>query len=97
MKVITRAKMQDGTDIQIEDWRTDYPGILNFEIGAYPKSKANHPGSFSPKLNEKFRAAFKFDTLAEVEAALSKLISGELQLRDYASKLWDGDKYADCL
>ena len=97
MKVITRAKMQDGTDIQIEDWRADYPNILSYELTAYPKSKANHAGSFSPKLNEKFRAAFKFDTLAEVETALSKLVSGELQLRDYASKLWDGDKYADCL
>lgn len=43
MKVIERAVMPNGTEIQLEDWRENntkkYPDLYGLTIGAYPIAK----------------------------------------------------------
>ena len=62
MKVIRRGKMEDGTDIQIEDWSKDY---RFYEYGthliAYPK---NRFGETQPQLI--YERNMSFNTLKEI-------------------------------
>ena len=39
MEIIERAIMPNGTEIQLEDWSEDFPGVCELTIGAYPIAK----------------------------------------------------------
>ena len=39
MEIIERAIMPNGTEIQLEDWSEDFPGVCGLTIGAYPIAK----------------------------------------------------------
>lgn len=88
MQIIKKAKLYNEIDIQIEDWSKDYSCFSYASIlAAYPKSKNNCRGSFSPKLGEKFRAEFDFDNAEECKQAFIDLQSGKTLLKDYIEKM----------
>ena len=97
MKVLENAVMPDGTKIQLEEWHENYDFMPYADgIAAYPVSKANHKGSFSPKYGERYRAGFHFDSTDLAREAFYNLKSGNAVLKDYAKYLWCPE-YADCL
>jgi len=60
MRVTTK---ENGTYVlQIEDWSKNYPGTFPFgnTLAAYPVSKVNIEGAFSPKCGDIFRCEFNF-------------------------------------
>lgn len=98
MKIIKKGKFPDGTDLQLEDWSEAYPGVFqkNATVSAYPVAVCSLPGQFSPKIGEKFRAQFEFDTGEQAKEAFRALLAGEKSLVDYAPLLWNKN-YAPCL
>lgn len=97
MKVLTKDNMQDGTLIQIEEWNENYSFMpYGRTLATYPISKGNHRGSFSPKLDQKFRCEFEFDSHEEAKSAFNELLTGNKTLLDYADFLRDR-KYQDCI
>ena len=94
MKVLERAKMPDGTNIQIEDWKEDYPqshGTLT--IAAYPLAKRQ--GRYGwVRLNEKFRLdlGHGFSSDREVMLIYKALQNGEITLEELHEHYWNGDK-----
>ena len=97
MKVIDKAIMPNGTHIQIEDWSEDYSFHSYADtLAAYPKSKVSHPGAFSPKGNETFRAGFNFNSEDETRKAFDLLAQGKAELADYKANMRD-KKYIDCI
>ena len=88
MKIIEKAKLYNEIDIQIEDWSKDYSCFSYAStLAAYPKSKNNCRGVFSPKVGIKFRAAFEFDNADECKQAFIDLQSGKTLLKDYIEKM----------
>lgn len=88
MQIIEKAKLYNEIDIQIEDWSKDYSCFSYAStLAAYPKSKNNCRGAFSPKLGEKFRAEFDFDNTEECKQAFIDLQSGKTMLKDYIEKM----------
>ena len=84
MKVLKKGKLQDGTDIQIEEWNESY----NFmpyasTIASYPLSKISINGQFVPKVNEKYRFQFDFKSEKEADIVFNNLITGKNTLSDY--------------
>ena len=98
MIVMKKGIMPDGTPVQIEDWNEGTKRYAyGFTVGSYPKSKANHPGSFSPKYGEPFRAQFNFDSDESVNDAFDNLVSGQKTLADYKDNFDLRHKYGDCI
>lgn len=100
MKVLERATMPNGIEIQLEDWTEHntekYPNLYGFTIGAYPKAKNTSKYRFiqSP---EKFRLSIASNTYKnyssnDVKADYSALKSGEKKLEDLSSYFWNGEK-----
>lgn len=93
MKVLIKETMSNGTDIQIEDWSSDYS--KSFVVGFYPVSKesiyreAKPHFTPYPKRGESFRCAFNFETLEDALIAFSDLIKGNKTFSDYL------DNYSD--
>lgn len=98
MKILSKCTMPDGTVIQIEEWNKDYSFMpYGNTLASYPKSKANHKGSFEPKLDKKWRCSFKFDSYSETKNAFENLKSGKSVLSDYKDKFSSKLKYLDCI
>ena len=97
MKIIAKGTMPNGTKIQVEEWNEDY-GFMPYgrTLAAYPESKANHKGSFAPKLNEKYRFEFDFNSNKESQKAYDELMAGTKQLSDYIPNMLRKE-YADCV
>ena len=95
MKVLERAAMPDGTEIQMEDWHADYPTVFahNASIGAYPKSKVNFKTTWFPKRGQNFRASFNFKTESDARQAYNDLINGNKTLVDFVELMWDRSRY----
>jgi hypothetical protein len=97
MKVLKKGIMKDGTDIQIEEWNENYNFMqYGSTIASYPKSKSNHEGSCSPKLNQIYRFSFDFKSNEETEKAYNSLLDGTKTLSDFKEFLSD-KKYSDCI
>lgn len=100
MKVIDKAKMHDGTEIQLEDWREQntekYPNLYGFTIGSYPIAK--NTGKYRwIEGGKKFRLSIDMngytgysndDVLSDYEA----LKNGTKSLEDLSDHFWNGNK-----
>lgn len=94
MKIIKRSLMPDGTDIQIEDWRNDYPTVFKtISIAAYPKAKYGSRSGFIQR-GKSFRLSMDINWSSnnEVLAIFKCLENGEILLEDLGEHYWNGDK-----
>ena len=97
MKIIKEGMTPNKVAIRIEDWSENYSSSAESStLAAYPKAKKSHPGPYSPKGNEMFRADFNFTSAAETLLAFEQLSSGEKDLTDFAPMM-TRKEYADCL
>ncbi len=93
MVVRKRGVMPDGTQIQIEDWKNDYPNVVKtISIAAYPKAKNTGTHQWVKK-GETFRLELsrEFKTDEFVENLYEKLISGRISLEDLDKHYYNGD------
>ena len=84
MKIIQKSKMKNETDIQIEDWKSDYNFIKTLSIAAYPISK---------RTNKKIRLEltnFKNDN--EVIEIFEQLQNDSIRLIDLQEHFYNGQK-----
>lgn len=100
MKVIERAVMTDGTNIQLEDWREhnteEFPNLYGLTIGAYPvaKNTSKHRWiqdgkTFRLSISQnKYTGYTNDDAKADFEA----LKSGEKKLEDLYKHFWNLEK-----
>ena len=92
MEVVIRSTMPDGTKIQIENWKRDFPGVFTtYTLAAYPKSKVDH--NFIRK-NESFRLDMcrEFQSDDEVRDTYEKLKRGEITLESLDKHYYNGDR-----
>lgn len=74
MKVLKRSIMQDGTEIQIEDWSKVYPCFCYGDtIAAYPKNR----------YGEKFRVTCDFESNEDAEKTFKELEEGFKTLKEF--------------
>lgn len=100
MKVLEKAIMPNGTEIQLEDWSDkntkEYPNLYGLAIGAYPiaKNTGKHKwiesgDSFRLSIHSnKYQNYTNYDIKVDFEA----LKSGEKTLEDLADHFWNGEK-----
>ena len=94
MRVVDKNKLPDGTVIQIEDWKSDYPGTFNtLTIAAYPIAKNTSKYMWVRK-GEIFRLELLrgFKTDEYVKDLFEKLVNGTVKLEDLSDHFWDRDK-----
>lgn len=100
MKVIERAIMPDGTDIQLEDWSEhntkEHPKLYGLTVGAYPISK-NTSKYRLIQTRERFRLTISQNeytgyTNNDVTTDYEFLKSGEKKLEDLSTRFWNGEK-----
>ncbi len=100
MKVIERAVMPNGTQIQLEDWSehnsAEYPDLYGLTIGAYPE--AQRTGRYNlVQGGQRFRLAISNNNYAgytndQVKADYDALKCGEKALADLSDHFWYGEK-----
>ena len=92
MEIIKKAVMPDGTHIQLEDWRKDYPTVeKNYTIGAYPIAK--NTDGYWIKEGEKFRLTIScFSIIDDVIQIFDDLTNGKISLADLRKHFWYTDK-----
>ena len=88
MEIIKKAVMPDGTRIQLEDWRANYPSIdKNYTIGAYPICQ-NAVGYWIQS-GEEFRLDIsRFSADDDVKQIFEDLTSGKITLSDLRKYFW---------
>ena len=96
MKIIEKAIMPNGTEIQLEDWSKDYPGTCGLTIAAYPIAKNTSKYRWV-KSGEKFRLDISMNkysgyTNENVKVDFEALKNGEKQLEDLAEHFYNGKK-----
>lgn len=97
MNILEKSKMKDGTKIQIEDWHDEYNFMeKGSTLVAYPKSKMNMEGEYSPKLNRTFRASFNFDNAKDTMEAFKGLKHGIKRLSDFKEYM-NNPKNNECI
>ena len=102
MKVLEKATMPNGTEIQLEDWSEhntkEYPNLYGFEICAYPVAK--NTGKYRwVEGGQKFRLSIASNlymnyTDDDVKKDYAMLKSGEKKLQDLADHFWNREKDA---
>ena len=92
MEIIKKATMPDGTHIQLEDWRADYPNVnKNYTIGAYPICQ-NTVGYWI-RSGEKFRLTIsRFTAADDVMQIFDDLVNGKITLADLKDHFWNTHK-----
>lgn len=96
MEIIERAIMPNGTEIQLEDWSEDFPGVCELTIGAYPIAK--NTGKYKLiRGGETFRIAISQNkyqnyTNDDIWADFEALKNGKKSLEDLAAHFWNGKK-----
>lgn len=100
MKVIERAVMPNGIEIQLEDWSENntkkYPDLHGFTIGAYPVAK--NTGKYRLiESGDKFRLQISMNQYRgysndDVKADFEALKNGEKSLEDLSDHFWNGEK-----
>ncbi len=92
MKVIERAVMPNGTEIQLEDWidknTPEYPDLYGLQIGAYPIAKNTGKHRWIEG-GQMFRISISMNQHTgysndDVKADFEALKSGEKSLEDLA-------------
>lgn len=92
MKIIKKTKMPNGTDIQIEDWREDYPFLKVFDIGVYPNAKNSSKYRFI-YANETFRLTLTgFESNKQVEKIFNQLEKGKIKLEELSEYFQNGNR-----
>lgn len=100
MKVIERAVMLNGMEIQLEDWSEnntkEYPDLHGFTIGAYPIAKntgkyrwIESGQTFRIDISVNQHSGYSND---DVKVDFEALKSGEKSLEDLANHFWNGEK-----
>lgn len=89
MEIIKKAVMPDGTHIQLEDWRADYPSVNeNYTIGAYPICQ-NTVGYWI-RSGETFRLTIsRFNGDDDVKQIFEDLTSRKITLADLRNYFWN--------
>lgn len=100
MKVLEKAVMPNGTEIQLEDCSDkntkEYPDLYGLQIGAYPIAK--NTGKYRwIEGGQIFRLTISMNqymgyTNDNVKADFEALKNGEKNLEDLASRFWNGEK-----
>lgn len=99
MKVLERAILKNGVEIQLEDWRENntekYPNSYGLCIAAYPMAKRSD-GQWI-KGGEKFRLQISYNPYSGYTNEMvlwdyNALISGEKSLEDLADHFSYGEK-----
>lgn len=93
MKILEKATMPNGVEIQLEDWREHNQGI---QIGAYPIAKNSSKYKWVTS-GEKFRLTIaKNEYLgyldSQIKADFEALKSGKKRLEDLSRYFWNGSK-----
>lgn len=100
MKIIERAVMSGGTEIQLEDWSDkntkEYPDLYGFTIAAYPIAKNTTKYRWIEG-GDTFRLSIHMNQYSgysndDVNADFKALKSGEKSLEDLADHFWNGEK-----
>lgn len=99
-KIVEKAVMPNGTEIQLEDWREsnteEYPDLHGFVIGAYPIAKTNGRYGFVMR-RDKFRLTISKNkyqnyTNDDVIADFEALKNGQKTLEDLSEHFWYGKR-----
>ena len=102
MKVIERATMPDGTEIQLEDWREnntpEYPNLHGYTIAAYPIAAPSSPSgwitggkAFRLEISRGRSSGYGDEA---VLADFAALVSGQKSLADLRSHFGNAEKDA---
>lgn len=100
MKILERAIMPNGTEIQLEDWSehntAEYPNVYGFTIGAYPIAKNTSKNRLIQSRN-KFRLTISSNPYMEytnddVKNDFEALKTGSKTLEDLSEHFWYGKK-----
>ena len=94
MKVISKSRMPDGTKIQLEDWKSDYPGIIKtLTIGSYPKAKWDSRYKLIQR-GKPFRLwlSNNFESDEEVIMLFINLMARYVSLESCDNHYYNGDK-----
>ena len=92
MKVLEKGTMQDGTKIQIEDWKEDYSHVKTLNVATYPIAANTSESGFIER-NKTFRLDINsFNNDNEVLKAFKDLLSGNKTISDFADQFYNGDK-----
>lgn len=99
MKVIERATMPDGTEIQLEDWSDkntkQFPDLYGLTIGAYPI--AERTGKYKLiECGKRFRISISQNKYTgysndDVQADFEALKNGTKSLEDLSAHFWNGE------
>lgn len=101
-KIIDKAVLSDGTEIQLEDWHTKntkaYPDLHGYTIGAYPIAK-NTSKCGLIKTGESFRLSIARNEYAKytddmVLTDYEALKNGTKTLADLREHFWNREKDA---
>ena len=100
MKIIERATMPDGTEVQLEDWSDknteQFPDLYGLTIGAYPVAK--NTGKYGwIRSGESFRLHIPQNKYTgysdnDVRTDFEALKNGAKTLEDLAAHFWNGEK-----
>lgn len=82
MKTIKQETLQDGTNIYLEDWKSQ-KYWFKFVVSAYPIAKLCGNGSFAPRNGERIRIAFNFETEEQAEKTFNEILNGNKSLKDF--------------
>lgn len=100
MKVVERAVMPNGTEIQLEDWTEhnteDFPNLYGLQIGAYPIARHTRKYRLIEE-RDNFRLTIAMNKYSgysniDVRTDFKALKTGEKSLEDLASHFWNGKK-----
>lgn len=83
MKVIRRGKMEDGTDIQIEDWSADYSFYgYGTHLIAYPQNRFGERFRIEKVCEDNNCANIVFDSLKGIEDLIRFVFTTKCAGRD---------------
>ena len=83
MKVIRRGKMEDGTDIQIEDWSEDYSFYgYGTHLIAYPQNRFGERFRIEKVCEDNNWANINFDSLKGIEDLIRFVFTTKCAGRD---------------
>ena len=94
MEVVFKGKMPDGTDIQLENWQNDYPGVFTtYTLAAYPKAKMSSKYGWVLR-GERFRLDMSrnWNSNEEVREIFFRLQNGTATLEELYNHYYNGDK-----
>lgn len=100
MKILERFTLEDGTDIQLEDWHDynseEYPDLYGYVIGAYPLAKNTSKNGLVRNLHN-FRLSVSINKYSnyfddDVNKDFESLKNGSKTLKDLSDHFWNGDK-----